>query len=289
MKILLFGATGQIGTYILKYLNTDSRFKVQVNQINGKTINLLDKKNIVNFLQENPADLYINSAAYTDVEAAENNKRECFALNVEFIDILTDYLSLCNKPLIHFSSDYVYGNNGSDYLSEENILEPCNYYGYSKKLSEEIIFNKLNFFFIFRTSWVYSNLRSNFFLSIKKKFLTNDTISVVNDQIGTPNPAWYLARIIFNLIKGNKIKQNLSGVYNLSAKKSISWYDFAVKIKKTDNRFINKEVIPIESNSYNFIAVRQKNSRLNCSKIENNFKIKLENWDKLFYQHLLEN
>ena len=109
MKIIIFGATGQLGCSLHNYLGSHHQIISDMN--NDQRIDLKSKSQVESFLQENPADLYINAAAYTNVDEAEINQKECLDVNYEFIKILVNFLKTHSKPLIHFSTDCVYGNH----------------------------------------------------------------------------------------------------------------------------------------------------------------------------------
>lgn len=289
MKILLFGSTGQIGTSLLR--NLRKNFEVITTYNSNNRINLTDEDEVKKFLKANESDIYINAAAYTNVNEAENNKNLCTKINYFFPKLLTDFLKDKNKILIHYSTDYVYGNHNSvDYLNENLIAKPINHYGYTKMLAEDYIKQNYKNFYIFRVSWIYSHIRQNFFLTIKNLLKEKNKIHIVNDQWGSPTPANYISSITSYLINNNQINVKNSGTYNLSCKDHASWYDFAQLIEKslnTNNNYTSR-IYPIISDEYKTIALRQKNSKLDCSKFVKKFNFKLDNWKISFQNHLNE-
>lgn len=285
MKIVLFGSTGQIGSSLLQNLSTSHI--VVADHFEDKRINLSNMQDVKIFLNNNPADLYINAAAYTDVDAAEINKEKCFAVNSKFIEYLSHFLKNLNKPLIHFSSDYVYGSNDSEYLKESYELNPLNYYAFTKKLAEDLIVRSLNYYFIFRISWIYSNIRKNFYKTIKKISLEKTEISLVDDQWGAPTPAHFIAETITNLINKNMLHNKLTGIYNLAPSNFTNWYGFAYKIlfNYQKSNFSKINLIPIKTKDYITKATRQKNSKLDCNKFINTFNLQIPHWEYLFNEH----
>ena len=285
MKIMLFGSSGQVGSSLLSFLSP--YHSVITDHKVNKRVDLQSERDIENFLNSYPADLYINAAAFTNVDGAESNRKECFAVNTGFVKQLVKFLRKKNSPLIHFSTDYVYGNNDSNPIKENFELNPINYYGMTKKKAEEVITSSIENYFIFRVSWIYSHIRTNFYKTIKNLLIHKKELSIVDDQIGSPTPASYIAENISNLIKNNKMTPNYSGIYNLSASNFTSWYGFANEIVHSfkEMESIDINLAPIKTKEYKTPALRQKNSRLDCDKFIKTFNIELLDWKFLFKQH----
>lgn len=289
MKIVLFGSSGQVGSSLLSYLS--SYHSVITDQKEKKRLDLQSEQDVEIFLNLNPADLYINAAAFTNVDAAESSRKECFAVNTGFVQQLVNFLKKNNSPLIHFSTDYVYGNNNSNPIKENFELNPINYYGMTKKKAEEAITNSLNNYFIFRLSWIYSHIRTNFYKTIKNLLNHKRKLSIVDDQIGSPTPASYIAENISNLVKNDKLTPTYSGIYNLSASNFTSWYGFANEIVQSfkEMESIHIDLVPIKTKEYKTPALRQKNSRLDCEKFTTTFNVALKDWKILFKNHEQQN
>lgn len=285
MKILIFGSTGQIGSALLKSLRNNHNIVIpNLNKLNFKLIN---KNKIKHYIESINADLYINAAAFTDVDATENYKKESLKINFFFVKYLVEYLKVVRKPLIHFSTDYVYGNSENKPLIESSNLNPINFYGYTKLMSEKIIIENLDFYFIFRISWIYSNIRNNFFLKILNIFENKESIKVINDQYGSPTPAWFVSDKISHIINSGYLDKLNSGVYNLSPSGYSTWFNFAEKILVYYNSYKEKKItiVPTLTKDFESKALRQTNSRLNCNKFKKSFHLNLENWDDLFVKH----
>ena len=285
MKIIIFGATGQLGSSLQNYLCPHHQIISDMN--NDQRIDLRSKSQVESFLQENPADLYINAAAYTNVDEAEINQKECLDVNYEFIKILVNFLKTHSKPLIHFSTDYVYGNHEDEYLKEVNKLNPINFYGKSKKLGEQEISDHLFHYFIFRISWLYSPIRKNFYVTMKNLFQQRNEISIVNDQWGSPTPVEFVSEHIKFLVNNNSLNISNAGIYNLSPKGNTTWYLFAQHILQSLNNDLSKTLLlqSINSDEYLTKAKRQKNSKMSCEKFQNTFKVELEDWIFLYKKY----
>ena len=285
MKIILFGSTGQLGGSLKNYLC--SHHQIISDMKNEQRIDLRSKSQVESFLKENPADLYINAAAYTNVDEAEVNQKECLDVNYEFIKILVNFLKTHSKPLIHFSTDYVYGNQFDEYLKETNKLNPINFYGTSKKLGEQEISSNLSHYFIFRISWLYSQIRKNFYVTMKNLFQPRNEISIVNDQWGSPTPVEFISEHINFLVNNNSFNISNSGIYNLSPKGKTTWYLFAQHILQSLKSNLSQSVKlqSINSDQYLTKAKRQKNSKMSCEKFQNTFKVQLDDWISLYKKY----
>ena len=254
---------------------------------NEQRIDLRSKSQVESFLKENPADLYINAAAYTNVDEAEVNQKECLDVNYEFIKILVNFLKTHSKPLIHFSTDYFYGNQFDEYLEETNKLNPINFYGTSKKLGEQEISSNLSHYFIFRIYWLYSQIRKNFYVTMKNLFQPRNEISIVNDQWGSPTPVEFISEHINFLVNNNSFNISNSGIYNLSPKGKTTWYLFAQHILQSLKSNLSQSVKlqSINSDQYLTKAKRQKNSKMSCEKFQNTFKVQLDDWISLYKKY----
>ena len=285
MKILLFGSTGQVGSSMNEYLSSFCEILTDHDQ--SKRLNIQSKAEVENFLKLNQADLYINAIAYTDVDGAENNQQECQDINVNFVEQLVLFLKKNNKPLIHFSTDYVYGESNDSLIKEDSHCAPVNYYGLTKKIAEDIISQNLDHYFIFRISWVYSNRRKNFYKTMKQLFLNKNEINIIDDQWGAPTPAYFIAEIISHLISTNKLKKNLTGIYNLAPSNFTNWYEFAQKILKNYQQKNSTDIIlkPTRTENYQTTAIRQKNSKLDCEKLKKTFNLQIPDWEYLLNEH----
>lgn len=284
MKIILFGSSGQLGSSIVNLLN--DHHEIITDKIDNSKVNLNSNSEVTLFLEKYDADLYINAAAYTDVDKAEIENQKCNQVNFEFVEQLSLFLKKKKKPLIHFSSDYVYGEKKDGLLIEDDALNPVNFYGLTKKNAEKVIIQNLNHFLIFRISWLYSNVRKNFYKTIKQLLISNKKVNVINDQWGSPTSSYFIAKIIKIIINKKLILNNFSGIYNLAPQNFTSWYGFAKEILRYNfNNARDIQILPISSDQYDSIAIRQKNSKLNCEKFKKTFMIKLEDWKEVYLEY----
>ena len=211
-------------------------------------------------------DWVINCAAYTAVDKAEEDKDLCYALNVEGPLHIAEFARKRYAKMVHISTDYVFNGNSKTPYHEDDPTSPIGFYGKTKLEGEQAV-RKYNGYVI-RTSWLYGRYGNNFVKTMLNLMNVCDTISVVNDQIGSPTWAYNLAQFIYTFTQKINV---CDGVYHYSNKGEISWYDFAVAIYKLGCEYglIRKDcaIVPCSTSEYPTKAERPKYSVLDTSKI----------------------
>jgi len=182
-----------------------------------------------------------------------------------------------NIPFIHFSTDYVFDGEKEGPYNENDETNPLGVYGQSKLEGEEAIKKGGALIYIFRTSWVYSNLGHNFYLTMKNLSQEKSEFRVVGDQYGAPTSNAFIARQIKSIT--SKLSINNVGTYHLVPEGFCSRHDFARDIiKKTNPEFDLHKLIKIKSLDYPTKTHRPKNSRLSNEKIKQAFMLKFDSW-----------
>ena len=280
MKILVLGSDGQLGSLVNDILTKKKNYIVFKNS--RKNFDLIETNKLKNLFNSIKPQLVINCSAYTNVDQAEIDKKNCLFINSSFLKNLTNLCLNNNSILIHFSTDYVFDGLKGNY-KESHITKPINYYGLSKLMGENIIKKKLKRHIIIRTSWLFSNHKNNFFSKIRDRIKNKETIQVIDDQFGFPTSAYDLSLVISKITNFIYNKKKLKfGIYHYSnfGNELISWYDFALKIgqylKKYNN--VNYNIQRVKTDFYKVIAKRPKNSSLNIDKICNTFNISKKKW-----------
>jgi dTDP-4-dehydrorhamnose reductase len=271
INILVTGGDGQLSKCIRKltYKIPQANF-IFVSRLELDITNSLV---VTSFFQNNNIQYCVNCAAYTAVDKAENDKDNAFKVNVTGVKNLA---ITCNKngaTLIHVSTDFVFDGNKCVAYNENDKTNPLSVYGLTKLKGEQAITEQLNNYFIIRTSWLYSEHESNFMKTMIKLSKNKETLSIVEDQIGTPTYASDLAEVIINLIASNS---NQHGIYHYSNEGLASWYDFAKAI--FDERKSNIKLTPIKTDEYPTPAQRPKFSVLDKTKIKSNLNITIPYW-----------
>ena len=284
MKILLFGASGQLGSDFRSILNKENLVVIQNPLLNLFRDNILEEK----ILSIRP-DVIINCSAYTNVDKAEKEKKICFDLNCNAVEVIAKSSTKINALLIHFSTDYVFDGLYSGFYDEEHPHNPINYYGFSKSKGEESIKRFHNNYLIFRVSWLYGKNGINFIEKIISLINAKKELNIVDDQIGAPtftlDIAYAVTKILKNIQSSNF--DNYTGTYNLSSSDKLSWYEFALKIKKLYCKNLKVQINPVNSDTFTFSAKRPKNSALNPSKLRKKFNIIMPSCDDALGRYFL--
>ena len=301
MNILVTGANGQLGNEmrIISKNSIDRYIFTDVNQVEGvETIylDITDLEAIRKMVADNKVDAIVNCAAWTNVDAAEDNYALAELLNTIAVENLAWAMRETNGMLIHISTDYVFG--GDPYntpCKEDQKGTPTGVYGLTKLRGEEAIQRVGCQHIIIRTAWLYSEFGKNFVKTMLNLTATKPQLKVVFDQVGTPTYALDLANAIVTILEDykNSLTANRSpltydkcGVYHFSNEGVCSWYDFTKMIQQiaselalTDNRStLNCEVLPCHSNEFPSPVTRPSYSVLDKTKIKETFGIKIPYW-----------
>ncbi len=277
MRVLLTGANGQLGQSLRQYIPTDW----VVLPADKIFLDITNQSNVNRVISSFKPDVIINAAAFTSVDEAEVSIE--LAEQVNFLG--AKYIAKAAKNngirLIHVSTDYVFDGKSANPYTEQDITEPLNVYGKSKRHGEIAVLENHAEAIIIRTSWVYSEYGKNFLKTIFKLVENDKDIKVVSDQIGAPTYAPDIAKLIVDIIRDDKIQP---GLYHFSGDQVMSWYDFAHKIAESVT-VSNSKVEGISSSEYTSAAKRPSYSVLNCDKLEK-FGYKRSNFSIGFNQSI---
>ena len=268
MKILVTGANGQLGCEFRLLSEIHNKFNWIFTDIDE--LDLMDFNNLYDNLYKINPDIIINCAAYTNVDKAELEEELVNLLNVKSVDFLSKWTSKNNSKIIHISTDYVFDGSSSSPLNEDAITSPINIYGKSKLKGEKVCQENDSKSIIIRTSWLYSSFGKNFVKTISSLMISNDSLNIINDQIGSPTYARDLAKAIIKIINNKNWKP---GLYNYSNLGEISWLDFAKSVKK----YFRYDTVlnGVSSKDYPTLAKRPQYSLLDKSKIQSTFNISI--------------
>lgn len=269
--VLVTGQNGQVGNE-LKVLSTQySQFDYVFTDVDE--LDITDAKKVNEFFDRYQPAVCINAAAYTAVDKAETDKDLALKINAYAVGNLAENCSKINAKFIHISTDYVFDGTASSPYKEDYQVNPVNFYGESKLKGEEIALEKNPSTVIIRTSWVYSFFGNNFVKTMLRLMKERESITVVNDQFGSPTYAADLAAAIMHIAVR---PQDKPGIYHFSNEGIISWFDFAVAINELVGLSCN--VKPVDTSGYPTPAKRPAYSAMNKEKIKSTFGIEIKPW-----------
>jgi len=281
MTILVTGAKGQVGRELI---NKGMLSGWKMVGIDLQEVDITDAAAVSKYLGPMDLEIVVNAAAFTAVDAAETEVEAAFAVNRDGAANLADICAEKKIPLIHISTDYVYdGTKKSAYL-ESDMVSPQGVYARSKAQGDAAVVDRLKAHIILRTAWVYSVHGHNFVKTMLRLFREKESVSVVEDQYGSPTNASDIAEAILHIIghiQGNKETQ--WGVYHYTGQGKTNWYGFAKKVYELAaplDTFSLRELKPILSSAYPTPARRPANSVLDCTKIQEMFGITSAPWEE---------
>lgn len=274
MKILITGINGQVGYALMRELTQHKLIG-----LTRQDCDLTKLDQIKQVIDQHQPELIINPAAYTKVDQAEDEPELAFKINRDAPKVMAEKAREYNIPFIHFSTDYVFDGEKNEAYVEEDFTYPLGVYGQSKCIGEEAIQEVGGLFYIFRTSWVYSNIGHNFYLTMKKLNQERDEIKVVADQLGVPTSNQFIAEQTKQIIP--QLHDNNTGIYHLVPDGSCSWHEFAKQIiNQTNSQFNLKNLHAITTDEFLTKTKRPKNSILNNAKIKQIFNLECNHWQK---------
>ena len=271
MRILVTGAKGQLGTDVMRELLSRGHEAVG---IDIDEADITDKDDIVRAVTKAAPQAVIHCAAWTAVDAAEDDPAAARRVNAEGTRNVAEACASVGAKMMYISTDYVFGGKGTQpWKADCKDFAPLNVYGETKLSGELAVAEICGKYFIVRIAWVFGAHGKNFVDTMLKLAETHDRLRVVCDQIGTPTYTPDLARLLADMIMTDKY-----GYYHATNEGSyISWYDFAREIFARAGRSI--EVIPVTTAEYGMSkAARPLNSRLDRSKLTENGFSPLPDW-----------
>ena len=278
MKILVTGVRGQLGYDIVKELKKRGHTPIGVDI---EEMDITDPMQVEHVIYACECGAVIHCAAYTAVDAAEDNETVCRKINADGTENIARVCKARDIPMMYFSTDYVFAGDGDKPWKPEDTKAPLNVYGQTKYEGELAVQKYLDQYFIIRISWVFGINGKNFIKTMLNLGKTRDELTVVNDQIGSPTYTKDLAVLAADMIETHQY-----GVYHATNEGICSWYEFACQIFKEAH--MNVKVQPVGSDAYPAKAKRPANSRMDKSKLtENGFK-RLPTWQDALRRYLEE-
>lgn len=284
MKLLLFGGTGQVGTELRRSLAGFGEVVFATRNgiladIPCETADFNAPDTLAPLIERVAPDIVVNAAAYTAVDAAEDDAAAAFRANAGAPQAIAEACRRRDALLVHYSTDYVFNGRGGRPYGEDDPAAPIGVYGASKLAGELAIRGSGARHLIFRTAWVYATHGRNFLRTVLRLASERDELRVVADQIGSPTPAALIADVTAHVLAQSPMH---SGLWHLTTSGQASWHAFAEAImaQAVDRRLLPRKplIVPITTADYPTRAARPAFSVLDCRRLETEFGITLPHW-----------
>lgn len=278
MKVLVTGVKGQLGYDVVKELESRGHEAVGVDI---QEMDITDADSVDRVISSAAPDAVIHCAAYTAVDAAEDNVELCRKVNAGGPQNIANVCKKLDIKMIYISTDYVFGGQGERPWEPEDERDPQSVYGLTKYEGELAVQNTLEKYFIVRIAWVFGVNGKNFVKTMINLGETRDKLTVVCDQFGSPTYTYDLAKLLVDMVQTDKY-----GVYHATNEGYCNWYEFACEIFKQAG--IEVEVAPVTSDQYPTKATRPFNSRMSKDKLVENGFDRLPAWQDALARYLEE-
>ncbi|MVO17387.1 dTDP-4-dehydrorhamnose reductase [Parasedimentitalea huanghaiensis] len=255
--ILVFGKTGQVATELQRQTN--------VLALGRDSVDLADPSACEAAILAHKPEMVINAAAYTAVDAAEDNQALANTINGDAPGVMAKTSAALDIPFVHISTDYVFDGSGIDPFTPDHPTAPLGVYGASKLRGEELVRAANGTHAILRTSWVFSAHGQNFVKTMRRLGANHPRLTIVADQIGGPTAAHDIAAACLSIAAQLAIDPDKSGTYHFAGGPDVSWADFARAVFAGSD--LSPEVVDIPSCDYPTPAKRPANSRLDCQSL----------------------
>lgn len=276
MRILVTGVKGQLGYDVVNELEKRGHTAIGVDI---DEMDITDAEAVDRVITEADVEAVIHCAAYTAVDAAEDNLELCRKVNAAGTENIAKVCKKLDLKMVYISTDYVFDGEGERPWEPDDRRDPLNAYGIGKYEGELAVEENLEKYFIIRIAWVFGVNGKNFIKTMLKLGETRDEVSVVNDQIGSPTYTYDLARLIVDMVETEKY-----GRYHATNEGFCSWYEFACEIFRQAG--MNVKVNPVTSDEFPAKAKRPHNSRMSKEKLSENGFERLPSWQDALKRYL---
>lgn len=279
MKVLVTGVKGQLGFDVVKELEKRGHTAIGTDV---DSMDITDAEKVREVITAALPDAVIHCAAYTAVDAAEDNVELCRRINADGTRNIAQVCKDLNIKMIYISTDYVFDGEGTQFWNPDDERHPLNVYGQTKYEGELAVESLLEKYYIVRIAWVFGVNGKNFIKTMLNLGKSRDHLTVVCDQVGSPTYTYDLSRLLVDMAETDKY-----GRYHATNEGLCSWYEFACEIFKQAG-YDHVTVSPVSSAEYPAKAKRPSNSRMNKDKLAENGFEKLPTWQDALQRYLKE-
>ena len=277
MKVLVTGVKGQLGHDVMNELALRG---IEGIGVDVEEMDITDRTACETVIFQEKPDAVIHCAAYTAVDAAEDNLELCRKINAEGTRNIARVCKAMDIKMMYISTDYVFNGGGQRPWEPDDHREPLNVYGLTKYEGEIAVEQNVQKYFIVRIAWVFGVNGKNFIKTMLRLGKEKGAVSVVNDQIGSPTYTYDLARLLADMIQTDRY-----GRYHATNEGLCSWYEFACEIFRQAG-MDEVKVTPVDSEGFPAKAKRPSNSRMSKEKLTENGFERLPSWQDALGRYL---
>ena len=278
MRVLVTGVKGQLGYDVV---NECKKQGIDPVGVDVEEMDITDEAAVRKVITESNVEAVIHCAAYTAVDAAEDNVDLCRKVNAGGTENIAKVCKELDLKMMYISTDYVFDGQGERPWQPDDERHPLNVYGQTKCEGEYAVEKYLDKYFIVRIAWVFGVNGKNFIKTMLRLGKERGAVSVVNDQIGSPTYTFDLAVLLVDMIQTEKY-----GRYHATNEGLCSWYEFACEIFQQAGMDVT--VTPVSSDQFPAKAKRPSNSRMSKDKLEENGFNRLPTWQDALSRYLKE-
>ena len=278
MRVLVTGVKGQLGYDVV---NECKKQGIDPVGVDIEEMDITDEAAVRKVITESNVEAVIHCAAYTAVDAAEDNVDLCRKVNAGGTENIAKVCKELDLKMMYISTDYVFDGQGERPWQPDDERHPLNVYGQTKCEGEYAVEKYLDKYFIVRIAWVFGVNGKNFIKTMLRLGKERGAVSVVNDQIGSPTYTFDLAVLLVDMIQTEKY-----GRYHATNEGLCSWYEFACEIFKQAGMDVT--VSTVSSDQFPAKAKRPSNSRMSKDKLEENGFNRLPTWQDALSRYLKE-
>lgn len=293
-RILLFGKNGQLGRALQQSLQPLGQLVALDRQTQEYCGDLTRPQAIADTIRALRPAVIVNAAAYTAVDKAESEPELAHLVNATTPGVMSHEAEKIGAWLVHYSTDYVFDGSGTRPWRETDVPAPLNSYGRSKLAGEQRVTKAGSKHLILRTSWVYGVHGNNFLKTMLRLAQERDTLNVVNDQVGAPTNAAWLAQLTATLMPQILANDSLAGLYQAAAAGETSWHGYArfvidcARKRGAAIKVENGAIRPVSSDQFPTPARRPLNSRLDTGRLRQTFGVQPPDWQTGVMQMLAD-
>ncbi|WP_119153286.1 dTDP-4-dehydrorhamnose reductase [Caldimonas tepidiphila] len=285
MRILLLGKNGQVGWELQRALGVLGEL-VALDRAGAPGLcgDLSNPEGVAATVRELRPQVIVNAAAHTAVDKAESEPELARLLNATTPGVIAREAAALGAWLVHYGTDYVFDGSGSAPRSEDAPTHPLNVYGATKLEGEALIRESGCRHLILRTSWVYAARGDNFARTMLRLAAERERLTVIDDQVGAPTGAELLADVTAHALRAVQQRPELGGTYHAAASGETSWHAYArfviewARRQGWPVRVAPEAIEPVLTSAYPTPARRPLNSRLDTTRLQQAFGVRLPHW-----------